>query len=108
MNHGDEQDPALREERRAAAEAAAIGGEIPDSGGTMPDGREDDALHPVYEAGGGEQDGFELAEGDLVRNATHDDGGALPERDRFSDEREADRATIEHAEADDVETADGR
>ncbi|MDX6720106.1 MAG: hypothetical protein QOJ63_2360 [Solirubrobacteraceae bacterium] len=99
----DEPDFVTREERAAAAEAAAIGGSSPDVGGVLPDERVPDALRPVYEAGGGEQEGFELAERDLVRNATHDDGTAFPERDRFAPEHEADAASIEYGEADDAE-----
>jgi hypothetical protein len=66
----------------------------------------DDAMRPVYEAGGGENDGFELAERDLVRNATHDDGEAFPEFDRFTPERESDLASIEYGEPDDVQPFD--
>jgi hypothetical protein len=102
----DEPDFATREERAAAAEAAAIGGRGPDVGGVNPDERASEALRPVYEAGGGEQDGFELAERDLVRNATHDDGTAFPERDRFEPEHESDEASIEYGEADEVEPHD--
>ena len=63
-------------------------------------------MKPVYEAGGGEQDGFELAERDLVRNASHDDGAGYPERDGFTPEIESDEASIEYAESDDVEPHD--
>ena len=66
----------------------------------------DEAMRPVYEAGGGEQDGFELAERDLVRNASHDDGTAFPERDGFTPERESDRSPAEYAESDGVEPHD--
>jgi hypothetical protein len=102
----DEPDFATREERAAAAEAAAIGGRKPDLGGASPDEHASEALRPVYEAGGGEQDGFELAERDLVRNASHDDGTAFPERDRFTPEHEADEVSIEYAEADDIQPHD--
>jgi hypothetical protein len=106
MESDEEPDFATREEWAAAAEAAAIGGRSPDVGGVDPDERASEALRPVYEAGGGEQEGFELAERDLVRNATHDDGTAFPERDRFEPEREADKASIEYGEADAVEPHD--
>jgi len=102
----EDPDFATREERAAAAEAAAIGGGVPDTGGVFTGEQVDEALRPVYEAGGGEQEGFELAERDLVRNASHDDGAAFPEHDRFTPEREADRASIEYAEADDVVPGD--
>lgn len=97
----DEPDLVTREEWAAAAEARAIGGDGPAVGGADPSEGVDDALRPVYEAGGGEQEGFELAERDLVRNASHDDGEGFPERDAFTPEHESDAATVEYAEADD-------
>ena len=102
----DEPDFATREEQLAAEEAARIGGRSPDLGGAATDESVSDALRPVYEAGGGENDGWELAERDLVRNASHDDGEGFPEGDRFPPERESDRATIEYGEADDEEPRD--
>ncbi len=95
-----EPDFATREEWAAAAEARAIGGSAPDVGGVDPDESVDEAMRPVYEAGGGDAEGFELAERDLVRNASHDDGEAFPERDAFTPERESDRSTVEYGEAD--------
>ena len=96
----DEPDFATREELAAAAEAGAIGGHSPDVGGVDPAERIDESMRPVYEAGGGEQDGFELAERDLVRNASHDDGVAFPERDGFEPERESDLSPAEYADVD--------
>jgi hypothetical protein len=106
MESEEEPDFATREERLAAAEAAAIGGRGPDVGGVDPSETVDEALRPVYEAGGGEQDGFELAERDLIRNASHDDGQALPERDAFTAESEADRSPAEYGEADEEKPPD--
>ena len=77
----------------AAAEAAAIGGNAPSPTG-------DPALDPVYEAGGGEQDGFETAEADLVRNATHDDGQGDPARDAITPELQSDEASAASGEGD--------
>jgi len=102
----DEPDFATREAQLAAEEAAAIGGRSPDLGGADTGASVSDAMRPVYEAGGGENDGWELAERDLVRNASHDDGGGFPEEDRFTPERESDRATVEYGEADDEEPRD--
>jgi len=66
------------EEEAAAAEVRLMGGPNDlDAGG-------DPAMEPVYEAGGGEAEGFELAEADLVENATHGDGHGDPMRDAFS------------------------
>jgi hypothetical protein len=98
----DGPDFETREEWLAAAEARAIGGAPePDLGDEV-----DEALRPVYEAGGGEQEGFELAEHDLARNASHDDGEAFPELDAFTPERESDRSTAEYGEPDEEEHAD--
>jgi hypothetical protein len=102
----DEPDFVTREEREAAAEARAIGGIGPDVGGVDAAEAIDEALRPVYEAGGGEAEGFELAERDLVRNASHDDGEAFPELDAFSPERESDSATADYAETDEEEPPD--
>ena len=103
MEQDDEPDLATREERAAAAEAADIGGRVRDPvGGVSGDDDGDEALRPVYEAGGGEQDGFELAERDLIRNASHDDGTGYPERDAFTPEREADRAPTAYGDADEL------
>jgi hypothetical protein len=107
MDSDEEPDFATREEQAAAAEAAAIGGgPQPEEGGADTDEHVDAALLPVYEAGGGEQDGFELAERDLVRNASHDDGTGYPERDAFTPEVESDESPAEYAEADDEEPRD--
>lgn len=104
----NDEDPdfATRQEREAAAEARAIGGTGPDVGGADPEDDVDEAMRPVYEAGGGVAEGFELAERDLVRNASHDDGEAYPERDAFTPERESDRSTAEYGEADEEEGPD--
>jgi len=102
----DDPDFVTREEREAAAEARAIGGIGPDVGGVDPEESVDEALRPVYEAGGGEAEGFELAERDLVRNASHDDGEGFPELDAFSPELESDRSPAEYAEADEEEPPD--
>jgi len=102
----DDPDFITREEREAAAEARAIGGIGPDVGGVDSDEPIDEALRPVYEAGGGEAEGFELAERDLVRNASHDDGEGFPELDAFSPERESDLASVEYADADEEEPPD--
>ncbi len=102
MERYDENDPdfATREEWAAARDAAAIGGSSPDVGPADPSEAVDPAMRAVYEAGGGEEEGFELAERDLVRNASHDDGGGYPERDAFTPEHESDQSPAEYGEAD--------
>jgi hypothetical protein len=81
------------EESAAAAEAARIGG-------VAPHDADDPALDPVYQAGGGEQDGWEAAERDLIDNATHADGHGNPLRDALTPEAESDRSTAVYAESD--------
>lgn len=67
---------AEEEAEAAAAEAAEIGGDVPID-------TDDPAEQPVIEGGGGEAEGFELAERDLEDIAEHGDqhrfpGGAAP------------------------------
>jgi hypothetical protein len=90
-----------REEANAAAEAGEIGGPTPDEPG-------DEAMRPVYEAGGGEEEGFELAEADLVENATHGDPGVSPEADAFTPEEESDESTAVYGEGDEVDPTEVR
>jgi hypothetical protein len=110
METGDsfDEDPdlATREERAAGAEAGSIGGRQP-AVGAAADEPVDEASRPVREAGGGEQEGFEVAEHDLVRNARHDDGEGHPERDDFTPEHESDRSTAEYGQADEETRSDG-
>ena len=88
-------DDLIREEEaRAASEAAGIGGRAGDEDDFDP------AMRPVYEAGGGEQEGFEQAEADLVNNATHSDGRGEPMSDAFTGEVESDRSGAEYGEPD--------
>ena len=62
-----EQPPFEREqELRAAREAAEIGGPLPEKGF-------DPAERAVREGGGGEAEGFEEAEDELIEHATHGD-----------------------------------
>jgi hypothetical protein len=71
-----ERDPIADEEAEAAAaEAARIGGPAPD------DSVEDPAQRPVVEGGEGEAEGFELAEEELIENASHGDQKHFPDGD---------------------------
>ena len=91
-----------REEAAAAIEAAQIGGPHPHH-----EGHGDPAMDPVYEAGGGEAEGFEQAEEDLRENAEHGQLGPRdPNRDAFTPEEQSDVANAEYAEADDARTED--
>jgi hypothetical protein len=73
---------------------------------TPEERKNDPAFQAVDEAGGGEQEGFEMAEDELVRNATHDVGGGNPTRDAFAPEAESDRSTAEYGEPDDEAAVD--
>ena len=90
------------EEAAAAAEAGAIGGPGVD------DAHGDPAREPVYEAGGGEAEGFEAAEEQLQENATHGGGRGDPIRDAMTPEVESDEQTAVDGEADEVVEADDR
>jgi hypothetical protein len=82
------------EESAAAAEARAIGGFVPRDA-------VDPAMDPLYQAGEGDQDGWEEAERELRENASHGDGDGNPMRDMYSPELESDRAPGVYGEADD-------
>jgi hypothetical protein len=88
------------EEAAAAADAARIGGRAGDEDDFDP------AMRPVYEAGGGEAEGFEQAEADLVENASHGDGHGDPETDAFAGEVESDRSGAAYGEPDEVDTTE--
>jgi hypothetical protein len=64
-------DPAREQAEAAAAEAAAIGGR-PSAEPPSQD-EPDEAARPVSEGGGGEAEGFEEAERELIEHATHGD-----------------------------------
>jgi hypothetical protein len=89
-----------QETAAAAAEAGNIGGPH------LDDAHGDPAFEPVYEAGGGEAEGFELAEQDLIENATHGDGRADPTGDAFTPELESDEATGLGGEADEEKVSE--
>ena len=87
------------EEEAAAAEAARIGG-------PRPEYDADEAHRPAAESGEGEAEGFELAEQDLIEEASHGEEGRSPEVDAFQPELESDTADSVYGEADDVEEPD--
>jgi hypothetical protein len=64
------------------------------------DSRKDEERAPVEEAGGGEAEGFEQAEEQLGRNASHEDPGGDPAADAFTPEAESDLSGAEYGEAD--------
>jgi hypothetical protein len=89
------------EEEDAAAEAGAIGGRRPDY--DVDDDTDDEAHRPLEEAGEGDAEGFELAEHDLIEEASHGEEGRYPGEDAFPDEEESDAA---YGEADEEEQPD--
>jgi len=93
VTHRVEDTLVAQQESAAAAEAASIGGLAPADSG-------DPALDPVYQAGGGEQEGWEAAEAELIENATHGEGHGDPEGDAFTPEAESDRASAVYGEGD--------
>ena len=93
-------DLVREEEAAAAAAAAAIGGRAGDEDDFSPE------MRPVYEAGGGDAEGFELAEADLIENASHGDGRGDPLGDAFSPEAETDRSGAVYGDADGIDVTE--
>jgi hypothetical protein len=67
---------------------------------------QDPAWQPVEEAGGGESEGFEEAERELIEHAEHGDPAPDPSTEAFPPEQESDRETAEYGEADEEEPPD--
>jgi hypothetical protein len=63
-------------------------------------------MEAVYEAGGGEAEGFEAAEDLLIENASHGDGRAEPLSDAFTPELESDEVTALDGEADEEKVSE--
>lgn len=97
MTPEDEARLAEKEAEAAAAEAARIGGKVPEES-------EDPARRPLVEAGQGEAEGFELAEEELEDNATHGNQRGFPDRDVPPPEE---RGEVEYGEADEPIPPDG-
>ena len=94
-------DDLIREEEAAAAaEARGIGGVAGDEDEFPPE------MRAVYEGGGGEAEGFELAEADLIDNAQHGDGHGDPLSDAFSPEAETDLSGASYGDSDQVRVDD--
>jgi hypothetical protein len=97
-----EEDPLVDEEEAAAGvEAGSIGGGRPDY--ELDDEAEDESRRPLEEAGEGEAEGFELAEHDLIEEASHGEEGRSPELDAFAGEVESDEAGVVYGEPDEVD-----
>lgn len=97
----EERDPIAEEEAEAAAsEAAEIGGPAPD------DPVDDPAQRPLVEGGGGEAEGFELAEAELIDNAEHGDQKRFPNRDAGRPEEPTDTTAFGEADEEIPQDAD--
>jgi hypothetical protein len=98
--HGDE-DYVAEQERAAAEEAVEAGG-----GPVMSD-EADESERALAEAGQGESEGFELAEEELIENASHE-ADAMPDptllAGDLAGEGEAALPPSEYAEADTEES----
>jgi hypothetical protein len=86
------------DELRVRAEEKAAAAEAGDIGGRGSDEDLDPAERPVREAGGGESEGFEDSEQQLIDNAGNAQGNPLV--DQFSGETESDLSGAEYGEAD--------
>jgi hypothetical protein len=87
----------LAEEQAAADEAGSIGG---DAGMTDVPPEE----QAPREGGQGEQEGFEVAEDDLVESASHGDPAGVPEHETITGEVESDRAGAAYGEGDEEDS----
>ena len=96
--HSDERF-VRHEEEEAAEEAAEIGGERPDYEGG-------EAERAVEEGGGGEAEGFEIAEEELIDAASHGENRHNPAEDAFTPEVESHESTAEYGEPDEEEPPD--
>jgi hypothetical protein len=98
------------QEEAAADEARHIGGEpgedldyIERDG--RPGGISDEAWRPVQEGGGGESEGFEEAEAELIERAENPHGPS-PLKDAEGVEEEPEALDVEYGEADREHTAE--
>jgi hypothetical protein len=96
VNNGDDE-LVRREAEAAGAEAASIGG--------RRSADADPAKEPVAQAGGGQAEGFEEAERELMEHAEHTAGEGTPRPDQMGEETEVERAA--HGEADRPRPAEG-
>ncbi|HEY7622535.1 MAG TPA: hypothetical protein VH834_22380 [Solirubrobacteraceae bacterium] len=98
------------QEEAAAEEAARIGGGRDDDldyieRDSRPGGVSDEAWRPVEEGGGGESEGFEEAEAELIERAENPHGPS-PIADAEDIDEEAAALDAEYGEADEEYTAE--
>ena len=95
--HGDE-DYVAEQERAAAEDAVEVGGGAPSD-------EVDESERALSEAGQGESEGFELAEEELIGNASHEES-ASPDPMHLAGEVEESEPGAEYGEADSEEIED--
>jgi len=98
------------QEELAAQEAAHIGGGRNDDldyieADSRPAGISEEAWRPVEEAGGGEAEGFEEAEAELIERAENSHGPS-PSADAGEYDEEAGALDAEYGEADEEHTSE--
>jgi hypothetical protein len=101
------QDPLLRREEEAAArEAGGIGGGRPEY--EDEEGRDvSESDRALIEGGEGVEEGFDVAEEDLVETASHGENRYDPSAADFGDDESAGDADVIDGEADEVDVPDG-
>ena len=71
-----------------------------------PDDPVDPALAPLIEAGEGEQEGYELAEEQLIEHASHGDEHSTDPIFRDASDRDEEATDVDYGEADSEERPD--
>ncbi len=100
-----EDDLLRREEEAARREAAGIGGRRPDY--ENEEGLPANESERVVEEGGeGFEEGFEVAEEDLIETASHGENRYDPSDDAFADEESAGDADVLDGEPDQVDVTE--
>ncbi len=89
-------------DRLAEEQAAAAAAEAAQIGGPVPETDLDPAQRPVLEGGGGVAEGFEQAEADLIRQASHEEEGVPPTDELLAGPLEDARTTAVYGDADEV------
>jgi hypothetical protein len=94
------------QEDEAAAEAARIGGRPSSEPPPTDTADHDPAMDPVREAGGGESEGFEEAERELIEHASHGDQHAARRVLEDAPDEDGDARAAPDAESDEEQPPD--
>ena len=103
--HSRGDDDVVDPDTLAEEQAAAAAAEAAQIGGPAPVDDLDPAERPVVEGGGGVAEGFEQAEEELIRQASHEGEGAPPTND-LSETVEDGRANTVYGDADEIEATE--